>query len=131
MIAVGMGDDDVRHRLAAYRVEQRRTMRLVHRTGIDDGDLPPPHDVAHRALEGKRTRVVALYPPHARHHLFDGVRREVELFVVGNILVHKTSRWPLGCRQSTDFAARSLEGPTPLSRRRTSRPLPTSRFPLR
>src|SRR4051794_6611162 len=128
MIAMGMGDDDVRHRLAAHRVEQRRTMRLVDRTGINDGDLPLPYDVAYRALEREWSGIVAQYPPHARHHLFDGVRREVELFVVGNILVHRTSRWPLGFGQSTDFAAPSVERLTPLSRRRTSPPLPTSRF---
>ena len=31
MVAMGVGDEDVRHRLAAHRIEQRRDMRLVER----------------------------------------------------------------------------------------------------
>ena len=32
MVAMGVGDEDVRHRLAAHGIEQRRDMRLVERT---------------------------------------------------------------------------------------------------
>ena len=39
MIAVGVGDEDMRHGLAAHRVEQRRDVRRIVGTGIDDRDL--------------------------------------------------------------------------------------------
>ncbi len=38
MIAMGMGDEDMRHGLAAHRIEQRRDVRVVERAGIDDRD---------------------------------------------------------------------------------------------
>ena len=58
MIAMGVGDEDMRDGLAAHRVEQRRDMGLVERAGIDDGDTAAPDDVAHRALEGERAWIV-------------------------------------------------------------------------
>src|SRR6185437_3769423 len=54
MVAVGMGDENMRHRLAAYRIEQRFGMRLTVRAGIDDRDLALAHDVAQRAGKGER-----------------------------------------------------------------------------
>ena len=56
MIAMGVGDEDVGHGLAAHRVEQRRDMGVVVRAGIEDRDFAAADDVAHRALEGERAR---------------------------------------------------------------------------
>src|SRR5204863_2368408 len=46
MVAVGVGDEDMAHRLAADSIEQRSRMRLVVRTGIDDRDVALADDVA-------------------------------------------------------------------------------------
>src|SRR5712691_1756743 len=52
MIAVGMGDEDVRHRLASHGLDEGRDVRLVERPWIDDGDPALSDDVADRPLEG-------------------------------------------------------------------------------
>ena len=56
MIAVGVGDQDVRHGLAAHRIEQRLRVRLVVRPGIDDRNLALAHDVADRTGESEPSR---------------------------------------------------------------------------
>ena len=71
MIAVGVGDEDMRHGLAAHRVEQRRRMGLIIRAGIDDRDLAGADDVTDRAGEGERARIVAEHAPHAGADLLD------------------------------------------------------------
>ena len=91
MVAVGVGDEDMRHGFAAYGVEERRDVGGVVRTGIDDGDLAAADDVAHRALEGERARIIAEHAPHAGHGLVDLTGREVEAFVEGNVVGHANS----------------------------------------
>ncbi len=59
MVAVGVGDENMRDGLAAHRVEQRRAVHGIVGAGIDDGDFAAADDVAHRALEGERARIVA------------------------------------------------------------------------
>jgi hypothetical protein len=85
MIAVGMGDENMRDGLAAHGVEQRRAVHGIFRTRIDDGDLAAADDVAHRALEGERAWVVAQHAPHAGHRLIDASGNELEVFVVGDV----------------------------------------------
>jgi hypothetical protein len=65
VVAVGVGDENMRHGLAPDGTEQRPGMRLVVGAGIDDGDITLAHDVAHRAGEGERARIVAEDTPHA------------------------------------------------------------------
>src|SRR5262245_5791054 len=81
MIAMRMGDENMRHRLATHGVEQRTNMSRIVRTGIDDRDFPAAEDVAHGSLEGKWTGVVGHDPPYARHRLVRHIRRKVEIFV--------------------------------------------------
>ena len=88
MVAMGVGDEDVRHRLAAHGIEQRRDMRLVNRAGIDDGDAAFADDVADRALEGERPGIVAQDAADAGHHLLDLAGREIEGLVEGNVVAH-------------------------------------------
>ena len=85
---MGVGDDDVRHRLAAHRVEQRIDVLLVEGTGIDDGDLAAPDDVAQRPLEGERARIVDQDAPHAGHDLLDHAGREIERAVEWDVVGH-------------------------------------------
>src|SRR5665213_2282305 len=88
MIAMGVGDEDVRHGLAAHRVEQRVGMRLVVRTGFDDGDAATADDVAHRALVGERRRIVAEDAPDSRRDLLDVFGRQLKRLVEWNVVGH-------------------------------------------
>ncbi len=88
MVAVGMGDENMRHRLAAHGIEQRSDVRLVEWTRIDDGDLSLAHDVGDCALERERTRIVGEHAAHARQHLLDRVGRELEALVEWNVVAH-------------------------------------------
>ena len=88
MVAVGVGDENVRHRLVAHGVEQRGDMRRIVRTRIDDGDLAAADDVAHRPLEGERAGIVRHHAAHARHRLVHGVGGEIEALVEGNVVGH-------------------------------------------
>ena len=56
--------------------------------GIDDRDLAAADDVAQRALEGERARIVAQDAPHAGHDLLDHAGREVEGSVEGDVVGH-------------------------------------------
>ena len=88
MIAVGVGDENMRDGLAAHRIEQRRAVGGVLGTGIDDRDFAAADDVAHRALEGERARIVAQKPPHAGHRLVDAAGDELEILVVWDVFSH-------------------------------------------
>ena len=88
MVAVGVGDEDRRHRLVAHGVEQRADVALVGRAGIDDGDLAAADDVAHRALEGERPRIVGHHAADAGHRLVHRVGGEIEIFVEGDVVGH-------------------------------------------
>ena len=87
MVVVGMGDQDMRHRLAAHGVQQRLGVRLVVRAGIDDRDLALADDVADRAGEGEGARIVAENPPHARAGFVDDTRFEREVTVERDVFV--------------------------------------------
>ncbi len=63
-------------------------MALVGGTGIDDGDVAAADDVADRALEGERARVVAHDAAHAGHHLVHRFGGEIELLVEGDVVAH-------------------------------------------
>jgi hypothetical protein len=88
MVAVGVGDQDMRHRLPAYGLEECGNVRLIERPRIDDGDAPAADDVAHRPLERHRPRVVAHDPAQPGAHLLDGVGRQVEAAVERNVVGH-------------------------------------------
>ena len=64
-------------------------MRLIQRTGIDDGNLSAPDDVADGALEGERARIVAQHPPHARRNLFGHTGRQIEAPVEADVVFHR------------------------------------------
>src|SRR3954451_2315028 len=66
MVAVGVRDEDMAHCFAAHRIEQRGRVRRVIRTGIDDRHVALAYDVADRASEGERARIVTEHASHAR-----------------------------------------------------------------
>src|SRR4029079_931484 len=88
MVAMRVRDKDVRHRLAAHRIEQRSDVRLIVRTRIDDRDLASPDDVADRTLEGERAGVVRHDTADARRDLFGEAGFESEDPVVWNVVCH-------------------------------------------
>ena len=87
MIAMGMGDEDVADGFAAHRVKQRRDMGVVVGAGIEDGDFAAADDVAHRALEGERPRIIGDHRAHAGRHVAHRVGCEIERLVEGQALV--------------------------------------------
>ncbi|MGY3460664.1 hypothetical protein ACVWW5_006114 [Bradyrhizobium sp. LM3.4] len=93
MVAVGVGDEDMAHRLAADSIEQRRRMRLVVRTGIDDRDVALADDVTDRAGESERARIATKHAPHTGADFLDdaGLQRKVaverDVVVVGHGLL--------------------------------------------
>ncbi len=104
VVAMGMGDENMRHGLAAHGIEQRPGMRFIIRAGIDDRDLALADDVADRSGEGERARIVAENAPHAGAGFIDDTRLEREVAVERHVVVvgHGDSRcsvipgWPEG-----------------------------------
>ena len=103
MVAMGVRHEDVRHGLAAHGVKQRRVVRRIVGTGIDDRDLAAADDVADRALEGERARIVAQDAPHARHRLVDLAGNELELLVVWDVFGHAALFSRIGRRRRLLF----------------------------
>ncbi len=83
---MGMREQNVRHCFAAHRVEQGLRMSLVRGARIDDRDVAPADDVAHRSGEREGARIVAQHPPHARNHFVHHTGRERKIPVERNIV---------------------------------------------
>ena len=81
MVAMGVGDEDVRHRLAAHGVQERRNMGVIVGAGIEDGDIAAADDVADRAFEGERAGIIGGNRPHAGRHLGRLVGHKIESLV--------------------------------------------------
>ena len=88
MVAMGVGDEDVGDGLAAHRVEQRGDMGVVVGAGIEDRDFAAADDVAHRALEGERARIVGDDGAHARRHLGGAGPARDRSLVVADVVAH-------------------------------------------
>jgi hypothetical protein len=78
----------MRHGLAAHGVEQRRDVARVVGAGIDDGDTPAPDDIAHRALERERARIVGEQPAHAGRDFLNLAGLEIERAIERNVVCH-------------------------------------------
>jgi hypothetical protein len=87
VVAVSMGDENMRHGLATHRIQQRLGMRLVVGAGIDDRNLALAHDVADGAGERERARIVAEHPPHAGPGFLGDTRLEREIAVERDVVV--------------------------------------------
>jgi len=61
---------------------------LILGSRIDDRDPPAPDDVAQRAREGERARIVGKQPSHAGHDLIDAARPSIEAPVERDIVAH-------------------------------------------
>src|ERR1044071_1757616 len=91
MIAMSMSDENMRDRFTADGIEQCSDMCRIVGARIDDGDFPAAEDVAHGSLERKWTGVVGHDSPHAGRWLIHRARRELEIFVEGNVGAHVPS----------------------------------------
>ena len=73
MVAVGVGYQDMRHRLAGPQRRQHVVhVRRQRRSGIDHRHLAGADDVGARALVGERRRIPANDSPDQRRHPHDG-----------------------------------------------------------
>ena len=88
MIAMGVGNENMRHRLVAHGRKQRGDMGGIARSGIDNCDAALADDIAERALEGERPRIVRHDAAYAGHRFIDGVGRELEIFIEGDVVGH-------------------------------------------
>jgi hypothetical protein len=91
VVAMGVRHEDVRDRLAAHGVEQGRDVRGIVGAGVDDRDLAAPDDVADRALEGERARIVGKKSPHPGRGLVDLAGREIQRLVEWDVVGHGAS----------------------------------------
>ncbi len=78
VIAMRMGDENVGDGFVAHGIEQRRHMGVVVRPRIEDRHFAAADDVAHRALEGERARIVGQHRADARRDVPHRVGLEVE-----------------------------------------------------
>jgi len=96
MIAMGVGDDDVRHRLAAHRIKQRGRVAFIAGARVDDRDLAAANDVAQRPLEGERAWIVGEDTPHAGRDVIDDAWSEVESAIERDVFGHCCRGDPCG-----------------------------------
>ncbi len=103
---MGVGDDDMRHRLAAHGIEQRGKVGRVDRPRIHDCDLAATDDVAERPLECERARIVSQDAPHAGHDIVHDARSEIENAIERNVLGHSGMTFYLtGLATTNDLAS--------------------------
>ena len=76
----------------AHGVEQRSTMPVVVRTGIDNRDAPASEDVTHGPFECERAGVVGHNPPDTGCCLLNLARLEIETLVESNVVGHVAVR---------------------------------------
>src|SRR5580658_4381229 len=110
---MGVGDEDMRHRFAAHGVEQRRDMGVVVRPGIEDRHVAAADDVADRALERERARIVGGHRAHQRRHLFHPVGLEIERLVERDVIGHAHTllrRAAMMCTARTRRASKGYDG---------------------
>jgi len=108
MVAMGVGDEDRRHRLVTHGIEQRTDVTRIVRPRVNDGNAPAANDVAERALEGEWTGIIGHDPAHAGHHFVHRVGLEVESLVERNVVGHSGLRACYDANSNSNFAATSL-----------------------
>ena len=84
VIDMGVGDQDVRHRLAAHGAQHGVDMVLLVGAGIDDRHLAVADDVGAGALEGEGTGIVGDDAADQRRHFHRRAVVELEVLDEGN-----------------------------------------------
>ena len=88
VIAMRMGDENVGDGFVAHGIEQRRHMGVIVRSRVEDRHFAAADDVAHRALEGERARIVGQHRADARRDVADRIGLEVEALIEGDVVAH-------------------------------------------
>src|SRR5262245_37273342 len=88
MVAMGVGDENMRHCFVAHGIEQRTDMRGIVRAWIHNRHFAAADDVTDCTFERERSRIVSHDPPYARNRLVRQVGRELEILVERNVIVH-------------------------------------------
>src|SRR6185437_11956545 len=88
MVAMGVRDENMRHRLVPHGLEQRGYMGGIVGAGIDNCHAAFADNVAQRALEGERPRIVRPHAAYTGHRLVDPARAELEISVKGDVIGH-------------------------------------------
>ena len=81
VVAMGVGDEDVRNGPLADSGEERFEMCIVVRTGIDDGEFAHSHDEGRRAGEGEWAWIGADDAGDERRDLLRDAVRRIEIAV--------------------------------------------------
>src|SRR5262245_53171658 len=100
MIAMGVSDDDVGHRLAAHCVEERSRVAAIERPRIDDRDPAAADDVGQRPLEGERAWIIGEDTPHAGRHVVNDAGSEVESAIERYVFGHSRMTFWRGVLQT-------------------------------
>jgi hypothetical protein len=109
VVAMGVGDENMRDRFPPHGVEERSNVGLVERTGIDDGDLPSTDDIGDGPLEREWPGVVGEQPPHARHDLLHRFGGKLEAAIKRDVGAHAKNSRPRVRRPRLHADARSAD----------------------
>src|SRR5471032_836162 len=90
MIAMRVGDEDMRDLLALYRTEHGVDMRAIVGAGIENGDFACTYDVGAGAGEGERAGIGRQDPAHMCRDAVHPARRRVEVAIEGDVVGHGT-----------------------------------------
>ena len=121
MIAMGVGDENMRDGLAAHGVKQRGDMGIVVGAGIEDRDFAAADDVAHRALERERSGIIGDHRADLRRNLAYPVGLKVECLIEGDVVAHPA----LHIICAAKARIRSDPAESRLGRIATARPIPS------
>ena len=88
MVAMAMGDQDMADALAPRRLRDRRKMRLVGRTWVDDGHAAAADDIGVGAEEGVGRGIVGDDAAHLRSDLFGHAVVDIDASIEGKLCRH-------------------------------------------
>ena len=83
MVAMGVGYQDMRHRLTLQRVQQRRHVLFVQWAGVDHCDLAAADDVGAGALEGEGAGILRHDPADHRRQDRNAAVGEIQFAIEG------------------------------------------------
>src|SRR5262249_30758834 len=91
MVAVGVGDKDVRHLLIGEARKQRRNMVIEIGAGIDHRDFALANDIGAGALIGEGAGIAGDDAAHPWGHCFYSAVFEGDIATIGNLNGHHSS----------------------------------------
>lgn len=128
MVAMGVGDHHVGHRLAGNGLEHRIHMLRRVRAGVEDGHVTMADDIGAGAREGEGGRIGGHDAAHQRRHVHRLANGGIEIAVEGNVSAHarrldhfgaalKQEKMPFALPPAAAAMDRQGEGPSMRGRR--------------